>query len=153
MGYYTMNKTKLAILGMLTSLICIFSVGTHPIWGTDPPEQDDCPHSVYGKIECPLNGIPICQGVPEIPCPQLIGAILEKDQFKNPDPNSQSYDYLKGMQPETAQPIQRVCYRIYDCMPVYHKMTKEYLGCEPDTKKLKGQFLAPTFSGTPCPNQ
>ncbi|MCX7665595.1 MAG: hypothetical protein N2112_08620 [Gemmataceae bacterium] len=148
-----MNKTKLAALGMLTSLICILSVGTHEIWGTDPPEEDDCPHSVYGKIECPLNAIPICQGAPEIPCPKLIGAILEKDQFKNPDPKSQWYDYSIGMQPETAQPIQKMCYRIYQCKAVYDDITEEYLRCEPDTNKLKGQFLAPTFPGTPCPKQ
>jgi hypothetical protein len=147
-----MNKTKLAALGMLTSLICILSVGTHQIWGTNPPEKDDCPHSVYGEIECPLNGIPICQGAPEIPCPKLIGAILEKDQFKNPDPDpkSQWYVYSKGMQPETAQPKQKMCYRIYQCKAVYSKL-KMYEGCVPDETELKGQFLAPTFSGTPCP--
>ncbi|MCX7665597.1 MAG: hypothetical protein N2112_08630 [Gemmataceae bacterium] len=77
-----MNKTKLAALGMLTSLICILSVGTHEIWGTDPSQtQKSCPDTVQAETDCPINGLPFCDpDAPEEMCTG-VGGISVKGPF------------------------------------------------------------------------
>jgi hypothetical protein len=133
-----MNKTKLAALGMLTSLICILTLGSNRIFG-----DNDCPEEIYDLNFCSIVGLPSCKGGKEISpeqCKMNKGVFFHINYYKmNPKVSTSPL-------PLTVDPIisQENCYTLCNCKPIYGNPPYDvYLGCDTDENSVIQHFLAP----------
>jgi hypothetical protein len=154
-----MNKTKLAALGMLTSLICILSVGTHSFSDeSGKKEKSNCPNKKIAVCDCPMFGVPTCQGVTVGPfCEQAKGSYIYRDRFPAVNPVLQAYETHDGWDPVAPQVMER-CYDLCPCVerwgwfydPEYDLWFWD-LYCATNTRIVIQSFLAPTVPGSQCP--
>jgi hypothetical protein len=130
-------------------------VGTHSFSDeSGKKEKSNCPNKKIAVCDCPMFGVPTCQGVTVGPfCEQAKGSYIYRDRFPAVNPVLQAYETHDGWDPVAPQVMEK-CYDLCPCendWDWFYDPDRNlwYLGwyCA-TTDTVIQSFLAPTVPGS-----